>query len=139
MTTKLTVLFEDPFWIGLFEKYEDGKLRVARVVFGSEPTDLEVYRFILEKGDRVRYGDPTPADKKLFRDIRDISPKRLQKMAAKELKNRNRLNKSFEVVRLDMEKNKTERKRESRKEREAEEKRKFEIRQARKKEKHRGH
>ncbi len=44
---KLTVFFEEPFWIGVFERYEDGKLSVAKVTFGAEPKDYDVYQFIL--------------------------------------------------------------------------------------------
>ena len=33
----LTVFFEGPFWVGVFERVEDGRLSVCRVVFGSEP------------------------------------------------------------------------------------------------------
>ena len=33
---KLTVYFEEPFWIGIFERIEDGKLSVAKVTFGAE-------------------------------------------------------------------------------------------------------
>ena len=28
---KLTVYFEEPFWVGVFERIEDGKLSVAKV------------------------------------------------------------------------------------------------------------
>ena len=42
---KLTVFFEDPFWVGIFERVESGKLSVCRVVFGSEPKDYEVWEF----------------------------------------------------------------------------------------------
>ena len=31
----LTVFFEGPFWVGVFERVEDGKLSVCRVVLGS--------------------------------------------------------------------------------------------------------
>ena len=30
---KLTVYFEEPFWVGIFERIEDGKLSVAKVTF----------------------------------------------------------------------------------------------------------
>lgn len=39
---KLTVFFEDPFWVGIFERIEDGRLSVAKVTFGAEPMDYEV-------------------------------------------------------------------------------------------------
>lgn len=32
---KLTVFFEDPFWVGVFEHIEDGKLSVAKVTFAQ--------------------------------------------------------------------------------------------------------
>ena len=37
MEAKLTVYFEDPFWVGVFERVEDGKLSVCKVTFGAEP------------------------------------------------------------------------------------------------------
>ncbi len=45
---KLSVFFEDPFWVGVFERVEDGKLSVAKVTFGAEPKDNEVYLFALK-------------------------------------------------------------------------------------------
>ena len=41
---KLTVYFEEPFWIGVFERIEDGKLSVAKVTFGAEPKDYLLFR-----------------------------------------------------------------------------------------------
>ena len=45
---KLTVFFEEPFWVGVFERIENGKLSAAKVTFGAEPKDHEVYEFILK-------------------------------------------------------------------------------------------
>ena len=42
---KLTVYFEKPFWVGIFERTEDGKLSVAKVTFGVEPKDYEVQEY----------------------------------------------------------------------------------------------
>ena len=42
-STKLTVFFEAPFWIGVFERIERRKLSVCKVVFGAEPKDYEVW------------------------------------------------------------------------------------------------
>ena len=39
---RLTVYFEEPFWIGVFERICEGKLSVAKVTFGAEPKDYEV-------------------------------------------------------------------------------------------------
>jgi NADP-reducing hydrogenase subunit HndD len=45
---KLSVFFDEPFWVGVFERIEDGKLSVAKVTFGAEPKDYEVYDFVLK-------------------------------------------------------------------------------------------
>ena len=39
---KLTVYFDEPFWVGVFEELDGKRLSVCRVVFGSEPTDAEI-------------------------------------------------------------------------------------------------
>ena len=43
-----TLLFENPFWIGVFESECGKNYEVARVVFGPEPTDVQLYEFILK-------------------------------------------------------------------------------------------
>ena len=45
---KLTVFFENPFWAGVFERIENGKLSVYKVTFGAEPKEYEIYEFILK-------------------------------------------------------------------------------------------
>ena len=45
--SKLTIYFEEPFWVGVFEELDGNKLSVCRMVFGAEPTDAEIYDFIL--------------------------------------------------------------------------------------------
>ena len=84
---KLTVFFEDPFWVGIFERIEDGRLSVAKVTFGAEPKDYEVQQ----------------------------------------------------ALKLQQEQNKQERKVRSREKREADELRMFELKQQKKREKHKVH
>lgn len=45
---KLTVYFENPFWVGVFERISDGTLSVSKVTFGAEPRDYEIFEFILK-------------------------------------------------------------------------------------------
>lgn len=33
---KLTVFFEDPFWVGVFERVSEGKLSACKVTFGAD-------------------------------------------------------------------------------------------------------
>ena len=48
VSDKLTVYFEEPFWVGVFEKVEGKILSVSKVTFGTEPKDYEVYEFLLK-------------------------------------------------------------------------------------------
>ena len=41
---KLTVYFEEPFWIGVFEQICDGKLSVGKVIFGAEPKIMRFWK-----------------------------------------------------------------------------------------------
>ena len=45
MKASLKVFFENPFWVGVFERIEDGKLSVCKVTFGAEPKDYEVLEY----------------------------------------------------------------------------------------------
>lgn len=38
----LTVYFEEPFWVGVFERMAGGSLSVCKVTFGAEPKDHEI-------------------------------------------------------------------------------------------------
>ena len=52
---RLTVFFEEPFWIGVFEHISEGKLFVCKVTFGAEPKDYEVYDFVLKNYYRLKF------------------------------------------------------------------------------------
>ena len=117
---KLTVYFEESFWIGVFERIEDGKLSVAKVVFGAEPKDYEVQEYTVVK-DMKR------------------NPKRMQREAKKQMQETVVGTKSQQALKLQQEQNKQERKKRSHQRKEAERKRMFELKQQKKREKHKGH
>ena len=60
--TTLTVFFEDPFWVGIWERSESGTYAVSRVVFGAEPSDAQVYDLILTRWNRLRFSPAHPAE-----------------------------------------------------------------------------
>lgn len=37
--SSLTVMFEAPFWIGVYERFDEGYYEVCKITFGSEPKD----------------------------------------------------------------------------------------------------
>ena len=131
---KLTVYFEEPFWVGVFERIEDGKLFVAKVTFGAEPKDYEVQDYIQKYYFSLKF---SPAVETVVKDIKR-NPKRMQREAKKMLKN-GIGTKSQQALKLQQEQNKQERKEKSRKKKEAEEQRMFELKQQKKREKHKGH
>ena len=131
---KLTVYFEDPFWVGVFERIEDGKLFVAKVTFGAEPKDYEVQDYIQKYYFSLKF---SPAVETVVKDIKR-NPKRMQREAKKMLKT-GIGTKSQQALKLQQEQNNQERKERSRKKKEAEEQRMFELKQQKKREKHKGH
>ena len=77
---KLTVYFEEPFWVGVFERIEDGKLSVAKVTFGAEPKDYEVQEYIQKYYFSLKF---SPAVETVVKDIKR-NPKRMQREAKKQ-------------------------------------------------------
>ena len=129
------MFFEDPFWVGVFERIEDGKLSVCKVTFGAEPKDYEVLDYILHHYYELVF---SPAIETEIRQAAD-NPKRRNRNARKQLENTGIGTKSQQALKRQREEMKTERRQISRKEREAEAQRRFEMKQTKKKEKRRGH
>jgi hypothetical protein len=132
---KLTVLFESPFWIGIFEKEQDGQYSVARTVFGAEPRDFEVFEFIINKMDQLKFS--TPQEGEIVK--RKANPKRVQREVKLELSKKNTVSKAQDALRLEIEKNKKERRSLNSKLKVAIKQEHFELKQQKKKEKKRGH
>lgn len=132
---RLTVYFDEPFWVGVFERIEDGKLSVAKVTFGAEPKDYEVYEFILKHYYSLQF---SPAVAAVAR-VDKRNPKRVQREVRKQLRDTGIRTKSQQALKLQQERNKQARKTKSREQKLAEAQRLFELKQQKKKDRHRGH
>ena len=132
---KLTVYFEKPFWVGIFERTEDGKLSVAKVTFGVEPKEYEVQEYIQKHYFRLKF---SPAVETVVKDLRR-NPKRMHREAKKQMLETGIGTKSQQVLKLQQEQNKQKRKEKSRKKKETKKQRTFELKQQKKREKHKGH
>ncbi len=75
---RLTVYFEDPFWVGLFLRGGGGTWEACKVTFGPEPKDYEVYAFLLENWRSLRFSPPVAAKGP---PERKVSPKRARREA----------------------------------------------------------
>ena len=136
MEGKLTVFFEEPFWVGVFERMDETGLRVSHVVFGAEPTDVELYEYIRREYSSLDFSKPIRSQVKI---IRKKNFKRMQREVRKTVYEDGIGTKAQQAIKLQMELNKTEHQVKSREQREAEKALKFKLKQEKKKEKHRGH
>ena len=132
---KLTVYFEDPFWVGVFERIENGKLTVAKVTFGAEPKDYEILEYIQRYYFSLKF---SPAVDTVVKETKR-NPKRIQREAKKQMQETGIGTKSQQALKLQQEQNKQERKVRSREKREEDQLRMFELKQQKKREKHKGH
>ena len=132
---KLTVFFEEPFWVGVFERVSDGQMSVCKITFGAEPKDYEVLEFILSQYYKLKF---SPAVEVEVRKTAD-NPKRRQRDAHKQVQNSGIGTKSQQALQMKLEGMKTQQKLISKEQKEAEKQRQFDLKQQKRKEKHRGH
>lgn len=132
---KLTVYFEEPFWVGVFERVDNNKLSVCKVTFGAEPKDYEIWEFILKHYYDLKF---SPAVETAIKQSAD-NPKRRSRNARKQVKNTGIGTKSQQALKLQQEELKAERRQISKEQRDAEKQKQFELRQQKRREKHKGH
>ena len=99
ISAQFTLSFDGRFWVGVLELHERrrgadtndqvGAVRAARHVFGAEPTDAELYDFLLTHGgaliDRAAACPPVRASRPVdSSSARRPNPKRAARQAAKE-------------------------------------------------------
>lgn len=135
-TSKLTILFEEPFWVGIYEREENGRFEVCKLTFGSEPKDYEVYDFMLKHWNALRF---SPTMEAARREEKRINPKRLKRQIQKQVQQTGIGTKAQQALKLQQEQGKLTRTERSREERLAEKQYQFELRQQKRKEKLRGH
>jgi len=133
---QLTVYFENPFWVGVFERQEGDQLSVCRVVFGPEPKDYEVYAFVEDMYFRLPFsrGLETEENK-----CKRINPKRLQRQIKKATENRGIRTKAQEAIQQERDTRKSESKKHAKAVREEQKRLRFQEKQEKKKQKKKGH
>lgn len=132
---QLTVFYEAPFWVGVFERIECEKLSAARIVFGAEPKDFEVWELVLKQYTDLKF---SPAIEVESRRVAD-NPKRRQRAARQQVQGGGVGTKSQQALSAQREERKLEKKSVGRAQREEEAQRKFDLKQQKRKQKHRGH
>ncbi len=136
VTGKLMVFFDEPFWVGVFESSDGETLKVAKVTFGSEPKDGEIYDFLLKHYNRLQFSQPISDEKT---PEKRINPKRMQRDIHRQLTAKSIGTKAQQALKAEQENKKMTRKACNHQKTEEETQRQFELRQEKKKQKHRGH
>ena len=133
-SAKLTVFFEDPFWVGVVERIEAGRLTVCKITFGAEPKDYEVHAFLLKNYGRLAFSSSVEAKVK----TEAYNPKRMQRELRKQSASAGIGTRSQQALQMQREANKLARKTVSREQKETEKQRQFELHRQKQREKHRG-
>ncbi|MGI6109898.1 MAG: YjdF family protein [Eubacteriaceae bacterium] len=136
VSAKLTVYFEDPFWVGVIECEAHHKLEVSRIVFGAEPKDTEIYAFLLTHWNRLHFSPPVNADRQ---EERHINPKRMQRIVSRQINTTGTGTKAQQALKAEHDQNAVMRKSRRHEKREEDKQHQFELKTAKRKEKHRGH
>lgn len=134
--SKFTVFFEEPFWVGIYERQIGGRYDVCKVVFGSEPKNYDVAGFMKRNQYSLKFS-PTIEGQSLSEH--KVNPKKMQREISKSMQQRGISTKAQQAISLAREQNKIERRKCSKEEKEADKERKRLIHQEKKRQKHRGH
>lgn len=132
----LTVYFEEPFWVGLYERTVQGQYQAAKIFFGAEPKGCEVYDLILQQWQRFHFSEYLQAAHK---DKKPTNPKRLQRAIKKQLQAPAMGTKAQQALKLQHAQQKINRNEQRHKQWELEQAQRFAKKQQKQKEKHRGH
>lgn len=134
--SKLTVFFEEPFWVGIYEREDNGRYEACKITFGAEPKDYEVYDYLLKNWYKLRF---SPSLEAALSADRRMNPKQMQRAVKRQLQGAGIGTKAQQALKLQQEQVKLERKTLNSGQKEAEKERQFELRQEKRKAKHRGH
>ena len=135
---QLTIYFDCPFWVGVFEIYSDNTIKTSRIVFGSEPKDAEIYNFILCNYYNLKFSKPMTLDNK-NKKISRVNPKRMQRQIKKQIVRTGVGTKAQQSISRQREETKIQNQKISKSKKEMDMKIKYNLRKQKKKEKHRGH
>lgn len=132
----LTVYFDEPFWVGVYERTSAEKMQAAKITFGAEPKDYDVYHFLLAHIYNLDFGPPVQAGRAIQTNV---NPKRMQRAVSSRMHASGAGTKAQEALKLQHEERKKEFTVLHRELKEKEDEQRFILRQSKKKEKHKGH
>lgn len=132
---KMRVLFEEPFYIGVFERVENNRIYVAKVTFGKEPKEKELNAYLNENYYKLKW----QISDEIFKVNEIKNPKRRQREARKELLKKTIGTKAQNAIKKQYEENKNINKKKAKINKELSDMKKYELKKEKRKEKHKGH
>lgn len=135
VSSTLTVYHDGQFWVGVFERVEDDRYSVCRVVFGAEPSNEEVLDLVCSRYNELRFTKPT-AHEEMPKQA--ANPKRRQREASREMRRRGPSTKAQQALSEERETLAQQRKTNASKRRAQERQERFERCREKRKRKHKG-
>lgn len=129
-------MFQNPFWIGIYERMDKERYEVCKIVFGEEPKDGQIYHFLQNNWRKLKFSVPIQQEKS---EEKKINPKRMQRQIHRQMKNSGIGTKAQQALKLQTEQTKVIQKKKRKEQNEAEKEIQYRLHQEKKKQKHRGH
>lgn len=135
---KLTIYFDGSFWCGLVEVEDDGHYQAIRHVFGPEPKDADVWEFVTKRLPHLLKQTGAVATRKKTAE-KKLSPKRMQRLINREKRQPVVSTKAQIAMNEIREQAKATNKSQKRRKKAEYADKRFQQKQAKKREKHKGH
>ena len=136
MDGKCTVYFDDPFWVGVFERNDENGYSAARYVFGGEPSDAELLHFCKNEFNTLQYSAAIQPEKT---PLEEMNFKRRQREIRKQMAQTGIGTYAQRSLKAEFERRKEANKKEATENRKERARQNFLSKQAEKKEKRKGH
>ncbi|MCI9155653.1 MAG: YjdF family protein [Lawsonibacter sp.] len=130
-----TVLFQPPFWVGIAERWEESGYSAAKVTFGPEPTDAQLYQWIQKEWYRLKFSPAAEGERPA---TERKNPKRAQREAREATRQQGVSTRAQQALSRQREQEGLARKREAKGREEQRRQEKYLLRQQKKREKKRG-
>jgi hypothetical protein len=139
---QLTIYHDGQFWVAVIEVIEKTNLRAYKYTFGAEPTDTEILTFVNSTMQEVLSESKSQGLPITVEDLAGLeikrNPKRAARDAARALQERGASTFAQQVIKIDIENRKVERKAVSRDKKEEIKERKYSLSREKAKRRHRG-
>lgn len=134
--TSFTLCFAEPFWIGLYERWDSDGYAVAKVTFGAEPKLGEIYQLLLCPKNSFHFTPHLAAE---VTETKIINPKRQQRMIQKQMQHTSLSTKAQEMLKMQRQLAKDGRQKQYKQSKQQQQEERFFKIQTKRKAKHRGH